>query len=155
MCLDIRLPSNIYRLLFTSKPHLRLTFIYCQGVRDTPLSKKCSIIGRQMSYCRTMLRLFDDLPMLNRTLSYGIGSGEKDTIIRITNLLSNAINTCYYPMEHIAWAGDQGVIALGNHTTNNVFICLVSLSFIPLFLQIANHSGKVFHIAGLLQCILP
>ena len=66
-----------------------------------------------MSYCRTILRLFDDLPMLNRTITYGIGSSEKDQIIRISNLLSNAINTCYYPMEHIAWAGDQGVIAVG------------------------------------------
>ncbi len=51
--------------------------------------------------------------MLNRTLSYGIGSSEKDQIIRISNLLSNVINTCYYPMEHIAWAGDQGIVALG------------------------------------------
>ena len=71
-----------------------------------------------MSYCRTILRLFDDLPMLNRTLSYGIGSGEKDNIIRISNLLSNAINTCYYPMEHIAWAGDQGVITVGKISSN-------------------------------------
>ena len=69
-----------------------------------------------MSYCRTVLRLFDDLPMLNRTLSYGLGSSEKDQIIRLSNVISNIVNTFYYPMEHIAWAGDQKVLTLGNDT---------------------------------------
>jgi len=85
-------------------------------MRDTPLSKKLVLVGRQMSYCRTVLRLFDDLPMLNRTLSYGLGSSEKDQIIRLSNVISNIVNTFYYPMEHIAWAGDQKVLTLGNDT---------------------------------------
>lgn len=51
--------------------------------------------------------------MLNRTLTYGLGSHETDKIMRFTNLLSNMINTLYYPMEHLAWAGDQGVLPLG------------------------------------------
>ena len=93
--------------------------LHLQRMRGTPLSKKLVLVGRQMSYCRTVLRLFDDLPMLNRTLSYGLGSSEKDQIIRFSNLLSNIINTLYYPMEHIAWAGDQSVIAVGNYITKN------------------------------------
>lgn len=105
-----------YLFIFAFKVYVQclilLLNIY-QGIRGTPSSKKVLIVGKQLSYCRTILRLFDDLPMLNRTLSYGLGSNEKDLISRLTNLLSNVINTIYYPLEHIAWAGDQGVIAVG------------------------------------------
>lgn len=66
-------------------------------------------MGKQLSLTRTTLRLFDDLLQLNRTLSYGLGSGERDIIVQLTTLLSNAINTFYYPMEHIALFSDLGV----------------------------------------------
>jgi peroxin-11C len=103
--------SNIFQ---TSSHSIINCNHYLQGMRDTPLSKKLVLVGRQMSYCRTVLRLFDDLPMLNRTLSYGLGSSEKDQIIRLSNVLSIIVNTFYYPLEHIAWAGDQKVATIGN-----------------------------------------
>ena len=56
--------------------------------------------------------MYHMLLFLTGTLSYGVGSSEPDTIKRLSMLLSNAINTLYYPMEHIAWASDQGVVAL-------------------------------------------
>ena len=34
---------------------------------------KLDTFSSQLSGCRTILRLFDDLPMLNYTLSYGLG----------------------------------------------------------------------------------
>lgn len=38
-------------------------------------SKKFLTVSLQLSLCRTILRLFDDLPMLSYTLSYGLGRG--------------------------------------------------------------------------------
>jgi peroxin-11C len=34
---------------------------------------KLETISGQLSACRTVLRLFDDIPMLNYTLTYGLG----------------------------------------------------------------------------------
>jgi Peroxisomal biogenesis factor 11 (PEX11). len=34
---------------------------------------KLETISRQLNACRTVLRLFDDIPMLNYTLTYGLG----------------------------------------------------------------------------------
>lgn len=34
---------------------------------------KLETISSQLSACRTVLRLFDDIPMLNYTLTYGLG----------------------------------------------------------------------------------
>lgn len=34
---------------------------------------KLETISGQLSACRTVLRLFDDIPMLNYTLAYGLG----------------------------------------------------------------------------------
>ena len=113
-----------YLFIFSFKVYVQFLILLLlniyQGIRGTTSSKKVLIVGKQLSYCRTILRLFDDLPMLNRTLSYGLGSNEKDLISRLTNLLSNVINTIYYPLEHIAWAGDQGVIAVGMCTLHTV-----------------------------------
>jgi peroxin-11C len=35
--------------------------------------RKLETISGQLSACRTVLRLFDDIPMLNYTLTYGLG----------------------------------------------------------------------------------
>lgn len=36
-------------------------------------SLKLKRISEQLSYCRLILRLFDDLPMLRYTVTYGLG----------------------------------------------------------------------------------
>lgn len=36
-------------------------------------AEKLNIFSAQMSNCRVILRLFDDLPMLSHTLQYGLG----------------------------------------------------------------------------------
>ncbi|KAK4008189.1 peroxisomal membrane protein 11C [Daphnia magna] len=131
---------------------LRITGYICTlisdlpGTRDTPLAKKMSTVGRQISNSRTINRLFDDLPMLNRTLSYGIGSNEKDQIIRISNLLSNIINTCYYPLEHIAWAGDHGVFAVESKTFwRGVSYCWASSMYLAIVRTVRTISMLVQH----------
>ncbi|CAG2053578.1 unnamed protein product [Timema podura] len=109
-------------------------------------------IGSELSSVRTTLRLFDDIPMLNYTLTYGFGkqvcqdanpilsSGlinhlsinvklvfflislttshlwqEEDKVVRLLNVLMNAIDQTYYPIEHIAWAADHKLLTLDSN----------------------------------------
>ncbi|NP_001090009.1 peroxisomal biogenesis factor 11 gamma S homeolog [Xenopus laevis] len=72
--------------------------------------KSLLIVSSQLSHCRTVLRLFDDLAMLAYSVKYGFGKKEKDSLIRWISIFSNISDQLYYPCEHIAWAADSGVI---------------------------------------------
>ncbi|KAL1132262.1 hypothetical protein AAG570_010219 [Ranatra chinensis] len=67
---------------------------------------KLILLSDHLSNCRTILRLFDDLPMLASTLSYGFGPKGGDIFLRLCNVLSNSLDQLYYPLEHVAWAAD-------------------------------------------------
>uniref|UniRef100_A0A672JQE2 Peroxisomal biogenesis factor 11 gamma n=1 Tax=Salarias fasciatus TaxID=181472 RepID=A0A672JQE2_SALFA len=72
--------------------------------------KSLLLFSAQLSHCRTVLRLFDDLSMLAYSHSYGLGSGEEDAGVRWISVLSNVADQLYYPCEHIAWAADAELI---------------------------------------------
>nr|CAD7201172.1 unnamed protein product [Timema douglasi]CAD7410260.1 unnamed protein product [Timema poppensis] len=72
-------------------------------------------ISSELSSVRTTLRLFDDIPMLNYTLTYGFGKQEEDKVVRLLNVLTNAIDQTYYPIEHIAWAADHKLLTLDSN----------------------------------------
>ncbi|KAJ7993335.1 hypothetical protein DPEC_G00271360 [Dallia pectoralis] len=81
------------------------------GPSFTELGKRLLLFSAQLSHCRTILRLFDDLSMLAFTQSYGLGSGEEDSPLRWMSVLNNAADQLYYPCEHIAWAADAQIIS--------------------------------------------
>ncbi|XP_041861165.1 peroxisomal membrane protein 11C [Melanotaenia boesemani] len=72
--------------------------------------KSLLLFSAQLSHCRTVLRLFDDLSMLAYSHSYGLGASEQDTSIRWISVLNNVADQLYYPCEHIAWAADADLI---------------------------------------------
>ncbi|XP_038164319.1 peroxisomal membrane protein 11C [Cyprinodon tularosa] len=74
------------------------------------LGKRLLLFSAQLSHCRTVLRLFDDLSMLAYSHSYGLGASEEDAAIRWISVLTNVADQLYYPCEHIAWAADAGLI---------------------------------------------
>ncbi|XP_054459089.1 peroxisomal membrane protein 11C [Anoplopoma fimbria] len=74
------------------------------------LGKRLLLFSAQLSHCRTVLRLFDDLSMLAYSHSYGLGGGEEDTVLRLVSVLTNVADQLYYPCEHIAWAADAELI---------------------------------------------
>ncbi|KAE8631992.1 hypothetical protein XENTR_v10001385 [Xenopus tropicalis] len=78
---------------------------------DHNWGKSLLVVASQLSHCRTVLRLFDDLAMLAYSVNYGLGKKEKDPIIRWISIFSNISDQLYYPCEHIAWAADSGVIS--------------------------------------------
>ncbi|XP_057697611.1 peroxisomal membrane protein 11C [Corythoichthys intestinalis] len=74
------------------------------------LGKRLLLFSAQLSHCRTVLRLFDDLSMLTYSHSYGFGSQEKDGIVRWISVLTNVADQLYYPCEHVAWAADAHLV---------------------------------------------
>ncbi|XP_031162867.1 peroxisomal membrane protein 11C [Sander lucioperca] len=74
------------------------------------LGKRLLLFSAQLSHCRTVLRLFDDLSMLAYSHSYGFGGREEDMGVRWISVLTNVADQLYYPCEHIAWAADAELI---------------------------------------------
>lgn len=83
---------------------------FISGTGQTRWQKNLAAISSELSSCRTILRLFDDIPMLASTLNYGTGSKETNKWMRFLELLSNCTNQLYYPFEHIAWLADKHII---------------------------------------------
>ncbi|XP_039983773.1 peroxisomal membrane protein 11C [Xiphias gladius] len=79
-------------------------------VSSQRLGKSLLLFSAQLSQCRTVLRLFDDLSMLAYSHSYGLGAVEEDTGVRWISVLTNVADQLYYPCEHIAWAADAELI---------------------------------------------
>ncbi|XP_066199497.1 peroxisomal membrane protein 11C isoform X1 [Saccopteryx leptura] len=67
-------------------------------------------LSSQLSHCRTILRLFDDLAMFMYTKQYGLGAEEEDILVRCVSVLGNLADQLYYPCEHIAWAADSKIL---------------------------------------------
>ncbi|KAM4548634.1 peroxisomal membrane protein 11C [Odontesthes bonariensis] len=74
------------------------------------LGRSLLLFSAQLSHCRTVLRLFDDLSMLAYSQSYGLGASEEDAGVRWISVLTNVADQLYYPCEHIAWAADAELI---------------------------------------------
>lgn len=77
---------------------------------SSDVGKSLLLFSAQLSHCRTILRLFDDLSMVAYTRSYGIGNREEDGVVRCISVLTNVADQLYYPCEHIAWAADAELI---------------------------------------------
>ncbi|XP_013782976.1 peroxisomal membrane protein 11C-like [Limulus polyphemus] len=86
--------------------------LYLSGITQGNISRKLKIVSSELSQCRTVLRLFDDLPMLKVSLSYGLGKEERDKLLRLLGVLTNIADQLYYPSEHISWASTKGIISV-------------------------------------------
>ncbi|XP_011175161.1 peroxisomal membrane protein 11C [Solenopsis invicta] len=84
----------------------------CTSSKST--EKKLKTFGSQMSECRVMLRLLDDLPMLHCVITYGWGKQEPDWLIRWSQVIQNVVDIVYSPIETIAWAGQHNIVSINN-----------------------------------------
>lgn len=75
------------------------------GVVKGKTGQKLAIFAKQLSSARTILRLFDDIPMWNFTRKWA--ASEEDRLSRICSILGNIASQVYYPCEHIAWGADR------------------------------------------------
>ncbi|XP_055969130.1 peroxisomal membrane protein 11C [Sorex fumeus] len=83
-----------------------------QGPARSELGTRLLALASQLSHCRTVLRLFDDLAMFVYTKQYGLGPKEEDTFVRCVSVLGNLADQLYYPCEHVAWAADAKILHL-------------------------------------------
>ncbi|WAR10204.1 PX11C-like protein [Mya arenaria] len=65
---------------------------FLAGQQKTNAGIRLGVISSELGACRTVLRLFDDVPMFAYSLSYGLG------------------RKVYYPLEHIAWLADRKIL---------------------------------------------
>ncbi|XP_028818332.1 peroxisomal membrane protein 11C [Denticeps clupeoides] len=79
---------------------------------SSQLGKSLLLLSAQLSHCRTVLRLFDDLPMAAYSAAYGLGAGEEDGVVRWISVLTNVADQLYYPCEHVAWAADSQMLGV-------------------------------------------
>ncbi|KAJ8278675.1 hypothetical protein COCON_G00057410 [Conger conger] len=77
---------------------------------SSQMGKSLLLFSAQLSHCRTVLRLFDDLSMFAYSRSYGLGGTEADRVLRWMSVLTNVADQLYYPCEHVAWAADAQLI---------------------------------------------
>ncbi|KAJ8408342.1 hypothetical protein AAFF_G00257560 [Aldrovandia affinis] len=85
--------------------------VLSQKATESPeIGKGLLLFSAQLSHCRTVLRLFDDLCMFAYSRSYGLGGTEADAGLRWMSVLTNVADQLYYPCEHIAWAADAQLI---------------------------------------------
>uniref|UniRef100_A0A8D0H111 Peroxisomal biosis factor 11 gamma n=1 Tax=Sphenodon punctatus TaxID=8508 RepID=A0A8D0H111_SPHPU len=82
---------------------------------ESPLGHSLLGVSAQLSHCRTVLRLFDDLSMLAYSCQYGLGAKEQDVVVRWLSVFNNVADQLYYPCEHVAWAADAEVIRANSH----------------------------------------
>ncbi|KFO22959.1 Peroxisomal membrane protein 11C [Fukomys damarensis] len=81
-----------------------------QGPAGSEVGTRLLAVSAQLSHCRTVLRLFDDLAMFLYTKHYGLGTEEEDALVRCVSVLGNMADQLYYPCEHVAWAADAKVL---------------------------------------------
>ncbi|XP_046733865.1 peroxisomal membrane protein 11C isoform X2 [Diprion similis] len=73
---------------------------------------KSQIFSSQISGCRVILRLLDDLPMLHHVVSYGWGKSEPDWVTRWATLFKNFVDVIFNPIEHLCWAGECKILSV-------------------------------------------
>lgn len=83
-----------------------------QGPGRSEIGSHLLALSSQLSHCRTVLRLFDDLAMLAYTKHYGLGPKDEDAFVRFVSVLGNLADQLYYPCEHVAWAADTHLVSL-------------------------------------------
>ncbi|XP_059551720.1 peroxisomal membrane protein 11C isoform X1 [Myotis daubentonii] len=105
---------------YRGRDRLLRTLAYCsqlvggvlveQGPARADVGARLLAVSSQLSGCRTILRLFDDVAMFVYTKQYGLGAEEEDILVRCVSVLGNLADQLYYPCEHIAWAADAKIL---------------------------------------------
>ncbi|EGI69226.1 PREDICTED: peroxisomal membrane protein 11C [Acromyrmex echinatior] len=116
--MDLPLMSN-YLETYSGRDKMLRTLSYTAKLLTVCTSsknaeKKLKTFGSQMSECRVMLRLLDDLPALHYIMTYGWGKQEPDWLIRWSQVIQNVVDVIYSPIEHIAWAGQHNIVSINN-----------------------------------------
>ncbi|XP_034935941.1 peroxisomal membrane protein 11C [Chelonus insularis] len=112
---------------------------------DSTMNKKLRIFGRQMSNCRVIYRLLDDIPALHYAIKYGWGEKESDRVIRWLELLSRWTDVISSPVETISWLGEHKLISVNDDKWDNISTWLWIISINLTLLKSLRHYSKLVH----------
>lgn len=102
--------------------------VLLSGIFNANSSTRLLTLAKHISSARIILRLFEDIPALKSTLKWGCE--ELDLTSRVCTVVSNVAMQMFYLSEHLAWAGDAGLVPLKRTKswwTTNVICWIVSL----------------------------
>ncbi|XP_063374383.1 peroxisomal membrane protein 11C-like [Cydia amplana] len=92
--------------------------------------------GSRLSNARMMLRLFDDIPMIRHTYSYGLGRHESSTMAAALGVLANMVDQAFLPVEKACWLQDVGVLKLSEKTAERLDIFSTALWAASLYISL-------------------
>merc|ERR1711892_108065 len=105
------------------------------------LSVRLSRLAGQLSVWRATRRLADSPLMLRHLYQTGWGGGEEDWLTRWLQIVTNLVDLLYYPVEHIAWAGEHKILPVTPDIWWSQANCLWAIS---LYLNIGSAIRKVY-----------
>lgn len=115
--------ANIYLFCFLLSSQVIRTLCYAAKLasalnvdRHPDAANKFKIFSSKMSQTRATLRLFDDLPMLQCTLQYGLGKHEPDRTLSVIGVITNIFDTIYYPIDKTCWLAEHKLLHVENPT---------------------------------------
>ncbi|XP_063995447.1 peroxisomal membrane protein 11C [Diachasmimorpha longicaudata] len=106
-------------------------------------ANKFKYFGSQMSGCRVMLRLLDDIPSLYYALTYGSGRQEPDQMIRWVEIVQNVIDIVYSPVETIAWAASHKLVSIDVNKWDNASTWFWIVSLYIAFMKSARRYNNL------------
>ncbi|CAD1475758.1 unnamed protein product, partial [Heterotrigona itama] len=109
------------------------------GIFSNETEKKLKIFSSQISECRMILRLLDDIPTIHYAMTYGWGKEESDWLIKCAELMQILVDIIFGPIEHIFWAGKHKLIKINIEAWDNAltwfWIISLQLSLLKVVLK--------------------
>ncbi|XP_043464678.1 peroxisomal membrane protein 11C-like [Leptopilina heterotoma] len=103
------------------------------GVTSGRTAGNLKKVSSEMSNCRVVLRLMDDIPAWHDALSYE-WTRKQSKLIDYVSAIQTVIDVIYSPIESICWAGGHRILSINTElwdtTTTYFWITSISLSLI-------------------------
>ncbi|XP_041989146.1 peroxisomal membrane protein 11C-like [Aricia agestis] len=111
--------------------------------------------GSRLSNARMMLRLFDDIPMIRHTYSYGLGKHESSKTAAILGVMANMVDQAFLPVEKACWLYDVGILKLSPNTADKLEIFSTALWAASLYISLLQTFRSLRHLWWSRDCLSP
>ncbi|XP_072929367.1 peroxisomal membrane protein 11C-like [Epargyreus clarus] len=109
--------------------------------------------GSRLSNARLMLRLFDDIPMIRHTYTYGLGKHESSNIAAALGVLANMVDQMFLPVEKACWLQDVGILKLSPETAERLDIVSTALWAASLYISLLQTFRTTRHLWWSRECL--
>lgn len=107
---DIVSVLETYRGREKSMRTLQYGLLFITPLANENVRAALQTLSSQLGTTRVILRLFDDLPMLQYSLSCVKENKDKDALVRCLEVVGTVADQLYFPVEHLAWARDMKML---------------------------------------------